>query len=296
MALILAERRGGEIVSVDSMKIYRGMDIGTAKAPLETRRRIRHYMIDVADPRERFSLAQYLQGAAEAEALIRGKGKKALHSGGTPLYVRGLLHGIFEGPSADWALRRELAERARREGVASLHDELKRLDPAAAERIHPNDVKRVTRAIEVARLTGEPISGRQVQVEQPPRPATVVVLRRAPEDLRRRIEGRVDRMLQSGLAEEVQALKSVLGPTAREAVGYKEMLDFLDGRCSLAEVRERICKRTWALARKQMTWFRGMRQAQWVDVAADEPPERTAERAHAVLSAAGFGSCAGTSD
>ena len=280
-AMRLAERLGGEIVSVDSMKIYRGMDIGTAKAPAEARRKVRHHMVDVAEPSETFSVAEYLAGAVEAERKICNRGRFAIFSGGTPLYIRGLLHGLFDGPAADWEIRRELLDRAEREGNESLHEELKRLDPEAAARIHPNDLKRVTRAIEVARITGEPISDRQTQLDSLARPARVAVLRREPDDLRHRIERRVDRMLEAGLVAEARALRDRLSRTAREGVGYKEILGYLDGEGSLSEARDRICARTWRMARKQMTWFRNLSPIRWFDVSSNDEADSVAERVEA---------------
>ena len=282
VALLLAERLDAEIISVDSVKVYIGLDIGSAKPSAEERHRIPHHLINVAPPHETFTLARYLDAAAKAEGEVRARGKRPIYSGGTPLYARGLLFGVFEGPPADRALRDALTSRADREGNASLHSELRTLDPEAAARIHPNDRKRVIRAIEVARLTGRPISEHQTQTQAAPRPARIVALRRGREDLRKRIEARVDRMLEAGLVEEVREMRDRLGPTASSAVGYKEVLEYLQGRCSLQEARERICLRTWRLSRKQMTWFRHLGRLRWVDVEPDEPAERVADRAQAL--------------
>ena len=280
VAICLAERLGGEIVSLDSMKVYRGMDIGTAKPTMEDRRRVRHHMIDIVDPSEPFSLAKYLGPANEAERSIEAQGKTALFSGGTGLYARGLLYGIFDGPSADRGIREELAGRVRVEGREVLHRELRRLDPAAAARIHPNDEKRLVRGIEVIRLTGRPLSALQTQHgrPEPARKAKVAALRRDAGDLRQRIDVRVQRMFDSGLVEEVRGLRERLGHTARAGVGYGEVLELLDGVRSLQETIEGVRRRTWRLARKQMTWIRSFQDTQWIDVGPDDAPRATADR------------------
>ena len=282
VALRLADRFCGEIVSVDSMKVYRGMDIGSAKPSAEARRRVRHHMIDVVDPVEEFSLARYLEGAARAKADIRARHRVPIFSGGAPLYARGLLYGLFDGPAADWELRRKLMARAARDGNEALHRELGALDPAAAARIHPNDLKRVARAIEVARVTGSPISGRQTQFSGPPQPSRVAALRRGRLDLRARIEARVDRMFEAGLVEETRSLAGRMGRTARMGVGYRETLEYLDGVRDLAATRKRICQRTWRLSRKQTTWLGNFDRVDWVDVAPDESADSVADRVEAL--------------
>jgi tRNA dimethylallyltransferase len=161
----IARRIGGEIVSVDSMKVYRRMDIGTAKPGSAVRGEIPHHCIDVAEPSESFSVAQFVDCADAAIADIRNRGRVPLAVGGTSLYIKALSEGLFEGPSADRQIRAELAERAEREGLAALHAELARVDPASAERIHPNDQRRIVRALEVHRITGTPISELQTQWE-----------------------------------------------------------------------------------------------------------------------------------
>src|SRR5688572_7431424 len=189
-AILLAGRLGAEIISVDSMKVYRGMDIGTAKPGREDLARAPHHLIDICDPSETYSAGRFVKDAAEARKGIESRGRRALFVGGTSLYYKAYRYGMFEGPPADLVLRDELIA----EGPAALHAELSRVDPAAAKRIHPNDTKRLVRAIEVFRKTGEPISARQSQFARPRMEAHVFILRRG--DLASRVEGRVRRMIE----------------------------------------------------------------------------------------------------
>jgi tRNA dimethylallyltransferase len=287
VAVSLAREVGAELISLDSMKVYRGLDIGTAKPSTEVLDAIRFHMIDVVDAAKSYSLAQYLRGAQAAVEEIESRGAQALFVGGTPLYLRGLLYGVFEGPSADWALRAELMRRAREEGAAVLHEELRGIDPVTAERLHPNDLVRIVRAIEVARVTGRPISEHQRQYPAP-RPAAVyrmAAIRRADDDERERINRRVDRMFERGLVEEVRALRErgELSPSAQKAIGYRETLMLLDGELSLAEAVEATKRSTWRMARKQRAWLKSFPDVHWLDVPPDEPPERTAQRVREFL-------------
>ena len=261
----LAERMGAEIVSMDSMALYRNMDIGTAKASPEERARVRHHLIDVLEPWESASVAWWLERAAECCRDIERRGKSVLFVGGTPLYLKALLLGLFEGPPADSQLRRRLAEEARRDGVQVLHARLAKVDPASAARLHVNDVRRVIRALEVWELTGRPISAWQTQWrEAGPRVETggsprVLWLDLPRPELYARIDVRVDQMLANGLVEEVKALSRLLKPLSREAsqaLGYKELLAYLNGHHSLEAAAERIRTRSRNYAKRQVTWFR----------------------------------------
>jgi len=284
---IAAEQLGAEILSVDSMKVYRRMDIGTAKPTPEDRARVRHHMIDVVEPSESFSVARYVAGADAAIAEICRRGRRVLAVGGTCLYVKGLSEGLFEGPGADPALRAQLRQRAEAEGSAALHAELAALDPVAAARIHPNDQRRIERALEVYRLTGRPISELQRQWDRSRRyDCRFFGLRREKTDQNRRINQRVGRMIEMGLVDEVRSLLAGpggLGPVARQAVGYAEIIEHLEGRLSLEEAVEAIKINTRRLAKSQRTWFRRWRDVTWLDVPADEPPETTARRLLALL-------------
>ncbi len=277
LGLALARRLGGQIVCVDSMKVYRRMDIGTAKPAPAVRAEVAHHCIDLVEPSESFSVARYLEHADRAIAQIAAAGEAVLAVGGTALYVKALAQGLFEGPGADPALRRQLRRRAAEEGLAALHAELARLDAAAAARIHPNDEKRIVRALEVHALTGEPISRlqRQWAAAAGRYDCVFIGLRRSREQIGRRINARVKRMIEQGLREEVAALLAEpagLSPQAAQAVGYAEMIRHLRGQCSLEEAVEQIKINTRQLAKHQRTWFRSFGDIHWIE--AGEQDER----------------------
>ena len=277
----LAALVGGQIVSVDSMKVYRRMDIGTAKPSPEARAAVVHHCIDLVDPSEGFSVAQYVSAADEAVSAVFAAGAVPLAVGGTSLYIKALSEGLFECPPPDADLRAALKDRVRREGAAALHAELARGDPAAAERIHPNDERRIVRALEVYLATGTPISEMQKQWDTGRRRYDCVFfgLRRQREDLHRRINARARRMIAAGLRDEVAGLlggPGGLSDQAACAVGYAEMIDHLRGGCTLDEAAENIKVHTRRLARKQRTWHRRWRDVQWIDLADDDTPAATA--------------------
>lgn len=279
----LARRVGGQIISVDSMKVYRRMDIGTAKPPPEVRAEIPHHCLDLVEPSEGFSVAQFVEHADGAIERIAAAGAVALAVGGTSLYIKALSEGLFDGPSADPELRSALRRRARREGLAALHAELAAVDPPAAERIHPNDERRIIRALEVFQTAGLPISKLQSQWDagRQRHDCAFIGLRRARDDQNRRVNARVKRMIDLGLRDEVAALLAEpagLSPQAAQAVGYAEMIEHIRGRCSPDEATERIKINTRRLARKQRTWHRRFRDVLWFDLAPDEPVEETVER------------------
>jgi len=283
VALELARRLGGEIVAVDSMKIYRRMDIGTAKPSLEDRREIVHHLIDIVEPSESYSLGRFVEDADRVIRDIHNRGRPVVAEGGSMMFVRGLVSGVFEGPSADHAFRRELRERAKREGTAGLHAELVRVDPAAAARIHLNDLRRIERALEVYRLAGVPISELQAQWAQScsKYDCRVASLRRSKEETSRRINARVQQMVGAGLIEEVRSLlgePAGIGDQAAQAVGYAEMIRHLQGELSLEDAVEQIKINTRRLAKSQRTWMRRMPGVRWVDVAEDETVEQIADR------------------
>jgi len=284
----VAERIGAEIVSVDSMKVYRRMDIGTAKPTREERARVPHHLIDVADPWESFSVARYVEAADAAIRDITARGRRVLVVGGTCLHIKALSEGLFEGPGADPQIRAEIRRRAGREGAAALHRELARIDPRAAQRIHPNDLRRIERALEVFRLAGRPISELQQQWDAPQRryDCRFIGLRREKADQNHRIHLRVQRMIDRGLVDEVRLLLSApggLSDVAAQAVGYAEIIAYLRGEDALEDAVERIKINTRRLAKSQRTWFRRWRDVAWVDVAAAEPVEQIAQRVLALL-------------
>jgi tRNA dimethylallyltransferase len=282
-ALELASRIGAEILSLDSMAVYRGMDVGTAKPSAEDRARAPHHLIDLVEPDENFSVADYL---AAAEAACRGivsRGRTPLFVGGTGLYLRSLLRGVFEGPAAAPDVRRRLEAEAEAHGPEALHARLKSVDPTAAARLHPNDVRRVVRALEVAELTGRPLSEQQ---EQPPlspaeRPRHVDWLSPPREWLYRRIDARVDAMMAAGLLDETRRLLARpggLGRTARQALGYRELIDHLEGRLPLAEAVDLIKLRTRQFAKRQHTWFRNLEECRATEITGGEAPAAIADR------------------
>ncbi len=274
LGVALAERLGAEIISMDSMALYRGMDIGTAKPDAEIRRRVRHHLIDVLEPWESANVAWWLGQAAACCREIEARGNRALFVGGTPLYLKALMFGLFEGPPADERIRLRLHEEAERLGRDALHARLAQVDPTAASRLPVNDVRRVIRALEVWELTGQPLSAWQTQWRQdketrkqgdketdpsavPQSPCLWLDLPR--EELYDRINARVLRMFEAGLVEEVRALRRQPRPLSREAaqaLGYKEVFAHLDGRATLEETVALVQTRTRQFAKRQVTWFR----------------------------------------
>ena len=281
-----ARRLGAQIVSVDSMKVYRRMDIGTAKPSPQTRAEIPHHCLDLVEPAESFSVARYVAAADEAVERIAAGGGLPLAVGGTSLYIKALSEGLFEAPAPDPEVRRALQRRAETESLAGLHAELARVDPAAAQRIHPNDRKRIVRALEVYQTIGTPITDLQKQwdSDRPRYDCVFIGLRRGKEEQSRRINLRAKRMVDAGLRDEVAALLAEPeppGPQAAQAVGYAEMIDHLRGRCSLEDALERIKINTRRLAKKQRTWHRRFPLVQWFDLLPDDDPAGVADRIRA---------------
>jgi tRNA dimethylallyltransferase len=327
VGVALAQRIGAEIVSLDSMALYRGMDIGTAKPTAVERGAVPHHLIDVLDPWQEYSVAQYVEAAGRCADDISGRGRQTLFVGGTPLYLKALLRGIFEGPPADWDFRRRMADEARRHGDDWLHRRLAEVDQAAAARLHPNDVRRILRALEVFEKTGRPISELQRQFEtgRPAAECRVFVLDWPRAELHARIDRRVESMFAAGLVDEVRRLcasgplslweradtsgplslwerarvradaanddpvtddesdssdrpqplplsgkresgEYCLSRTALQAVGYREVIEYLEGRRSLAETIELVQRHTRQLAKRQMTWFRSLTECRFLAV------------------------------
>lgn len=274
LCLAIASRtaRTAEIVTADSMQVYRRMDIGTAKPTPEERQGVAHHLIDLVDPTESFTLDQWLKRAETCIADIRARGSIPVVVGGTNLYVKALLEGLFEGPAADEALRAELAAM----DPALRRAELERTDPEAATRIHFNDLRRTVRALEVFRLTGKPISAHQRQWGggSATRPDALVVALEWPTDLiNRRINARVKQMAAEGLVEEVRALlaDNAFGPQSREALGYKQLIEALatdPSPSGIDRALERIKIETRRFAKNQRTWLKRFREINgsiWLD-------------------------------
>ena len=263
----LARELGAEIVSVDSMAVYRGLDVGTAKPTAEQRAAVTHHLLDLVGPGEPYSVARWLADAATAVADCRRRGRRILFVGGTPLYLRALRDGLAPLPGEDPQLRRRLAAEAAVHGPAHLHARLADVDPAAAGRIHPHDLKRIVRALEVAERSGRPLSAAFSPAPHPIFDTQLLVVDLPRATLRERIDRRVERMFAEGLVEETRdalAAPGGLGPTALQAAGYAEAADLLAGRIDRAEAIRRTQQRTRQLAKRQLTWLRSFRHAIWI--------------------------------
>jgi tRNA dimethylallyltransferase len=278
----LALRLGGEVLSMDSMALYRGMDVGTAKATRIERERVPHHLLDVVEPDADFSLAEYLSLAKTTMAEVEARGQVPVFVGGTPLYLKGLLRGVFDGPPAAPDLRRQLLEDATVHGPDSLHRRLALVDPAAAARLHANEIRRIIRALEVHALTGRPISSLQVQFSTASAAdARVFVIHWPRILLVERINRRVEEMFERGLVEETRSLKARpggLGRTASQAVGYQEVLAYLRGDVDLAGTIRAVQVRTRQVAKRQMTWFRSLAECRFVPMADPWDAAGTADR------------------
>ena len=261
-ALEKAANLGGEIISGDSMQIYRGMDIGTAKPSTEEMGNIPHHLIDVCDIEEPFSAAKFVTLAAAAIKDIHSRGKMPIIAGGTGLYIDTLISGTtLAATEDDPELRQRLFEEAELYGAEALHKKLADIDPKSAEAIHPNNVKRVVRALEIFYNTGitkTELDEKSRQTESIYAPHTVYITPKERDNIYTRIDKRVEVMFQTGLEAEVEALaKRGLRetPTASQAIGYKEFYPYFDGECTLDEVKEAICLNTRHYAKRQLTWF-----------------------------------------
>ena len=273
----VAQKIEGEIISADSMLFYRGMDIGTAKPSLEMRELVPHHFIDIIDPWESYSVGRYVD---DVEALISDadtKERKFLIVGGSPLYIKGLVDGIFNGPAADWDIRRELEELADEKGNQHVHDILQKIDPVKAVELHPNNLRRIIRAIEVYRITGKPVSVLQEEYKLARKSFQfkIICIAREREDIYRRINERVETMFDKGLVDEVRSLLDNprgLSKQAKQALGYKEVIQYLDGGLALDDAKEMVKQSTRRFAKRQMTWFRSFPDIQWLEADEHEGP------------------------
>lgn len=286
LAVALAQRLPCELISVDSALIYRGMDIGTAKPDAQLLAEFPHHLVDIRDPLESYSAAEFCADALQAMAQISAAGRIPLLVGGTMLYFKALLEGLAEMPAADAVLRAELEAWAAAEGYAALHEELRRVDPQSAQRIHPNDPQRLVRALEVYRLSGLTMSEhrlrQQARGSQGLLPYTVAQLAIAPAQrqiLHERIALRFELMLEQGLISEVEALRARgdlhLGLPSMRAVGYRQVWEYLDGNIERHSMVERGVAATRQLAKRQFTWLRGWQAPlHWLDSQAEDNVER----------------------
>ena len=275
-AIEFAQRFDMEIINADSMQVYRGMDIGSAKPSPAQRELVTHHLIDIKNPDEDFSAAQFRKEALNSIASLHRKGKQPLLVGGTGLYIRALTRGLFPAPPADQRLREELKEQEKNKGKWYLHRELTKIDPAAASRIHPNDTFRVIRALEVFHLTGKSISEQHQnhQFKESYFNVLKIGLTRDRKELYDRIERRVDLMITSGLAEEVKSLLTKgYPPTIKpfQSLGYKQVLGFLQGETDMDEAVQLIKRNTKRYAKRQITWFKKDAEIQWVTLPQQSP-------------------------
>lgn len=275
LSIQLAKAVGGEIVSADSMQVYRHMDIGSAKVTKEEMEGIPHYLIDVLDPQDDFNVATFQTLARQAIDEIYSHGNIPIITGGTGFYIQALLYDIdFKKNDEKNPIRKELEELAKKLGDKApgvLHEKLSRIDPEAARQIHANNIKRVIRAIEYFEQTGEKISEHNEEMHQKESPYNFLyyVLTRDRKTLYERIDKRVDIMIANGLVKEIEKLKAMgchKGQTSMQGLGYKEILDYLDGSCTLDEAVYILKRDTRHFAKRQLTWFRRERDVCWLDL------------------------------
>lgn len=270
ISLKLAERVQGEIVSCDSMQIYKGMDIGSAKADEEERARVKHHMLDIVTPFDSFSVSNYKLLAEKAIDEILSRGKVPIMVGGTGLYIDAVIKDLsFTEGGNDEAYRQELAARAEEKGKVFVHELLQAVDPVSAERIHPNNLKRVIRALEVYKVTGKPFSSfKDTNRLNPKYDIQYYYLNKNRESLYEGIDQRVEKMLSMGLIEEIRTLKSqglTIDFVSMKGIGYKEFFGYLEGEISLEEAINLVKMRSRNYAKRQLTWFRNHDIAQELD-------------------------------
>ncbi|WP_419189252.1 tRNA (adenosine(37)-N6)-dimethylallyltransferase MiaA [Stieleria marina] len=272
VAIELAQKIDGEILSLDSVAVYRGMDIGSAKPSPDDQLRVVHHLIDVVDPDEEYSVACYLQSAREIVRDLKQRGKRAIFVGGTPMFLKGVLRGFDPGPPADWDFRKAVEDDVKQHGAEALRQRLRQVDPVAAHRIGPNDVRRMTRALEVARWAGQPLTHRQSQFDRAraAKDCSVFAMKVPRAELHARINQRVETMFQSGIVDEVRGLLDryqSLSRTAAQGVGYRELIEYVRDGGDLDRIKEEIAAHTRQLARRQETWFRSFTEIRPIDAA-----------------------------
>ncbi|MBM4055190.1 MAG: tRNA (adenosine(37)-N6)-dimethylallyltransferase MiaA [Planctomycetes bacterium] len=282
IAVKIAEKTGAAIVSADSMLIYRGMDIGTEKPSREVRNKIPHYLIDIRDPWEEYSVGNYIKDFEDVTNNLYAQEKPFIVVGGTALYLKAIMEGLFNGPPANWEYRNHLKKVVREQGAGSLYAMLEAIDPKTANRLHTNDQRRIIRALEVFKQTGIAISSYQTQFgnKNPNYNCIIAAIAHDRKELYKRIETRVDSMFSRGLIDEVQTL--MLNPLglskqASQALGYKEVIDYLEGNYSLQEVIDAIKQGTRRFAKRQMTWFRSFSDVYWITADAFDDKDAFAE-------------------
>jgi len=268
IAFEVAKNIKGEIVSADSMQVYRGMDKATSKPPMEYRKQIPHHLIDIVEPSADYSAADFKDKAEAVITTIVLSGKTPVITGGTGLYIKSLLDGLFPGPKADWTLRGRLEEEARDFGIDKLYQRLQEVDPEVALKIKPNDLRRIIRALEVYETAKSPISRLRKNTKGISEKYDIRIfginMERA--DLYKRIDQRVDKMFENGLVEEAKKLiNEKLSRSASQAIGYKEIFGYLKGEYDLEEARRVLKRDTRHFAKRQMTWFGKDKRIQWIE-------------------------------
>jgi len=269
IAIKIAEKIDAEIISADSMLVYRGMDIGTEKPSLAIRNKIPHHLIDIVDPWDEYSVGRYVKGFEAIANNLYQRGKPFIVVGGTALYLKAIMDGLFEGPDADWEYRDYLKSIAMERGPNALYKMLTDIDPETAGKLHFNDQKRVIRALEVIKKAGRGISSFQTQFghKNPKYNCTIAAIEYDRNTLYNRIETRADRMLARGFIDEVRTLLNDplgLSKQASQALGYKEIIDFFNEKYTLSEATDIIKRRTRRFAKRQMTWFRSFSNIHWI--------------------------------
>lgn len=283
LGLKISNNTGMEIISADSMLVYRGMDIGTEKPSPDVRNKIPHHLIDIVDPWEEYSVGQYVKDFEAVTQSLRQQGKQFIVVGGTALYLKAIMDGLFEGPPADWEYRNSLKTIAGEKGPHYLHALLSEIDPETAGKLHFNDQKRIIRALEVFKTTKQRISSFQTQFghKNPKYDCNLVAIEYERDALYKRIETRVDRMFARGLLDEVRGLVSNplgLSRQASQALGYKEIMDFFNGKYTFSEVTHEIKQRTRRFAKRQMTWFRSFSNIHWIHAGTENDTTNLSEQ------------------
>jgi tRNA dimethylallyltransferase len=282
LGLKLAQALDTEVLSLDSMAVFRGMDIGTAKPDSQARALVQHQLLDLVEPTEEFSSSRYVAEAHAHAHRLRAEGKPILFVGGTPLYLKALLRGFFHGPPPDWEFRKQVEEETQSAGIAALRERLMQVDPLTATKLHPHDQRRMIRALEVYKQTGRPISHFQSQFEEgrPPDRCRVFVLGWDRPALHARIDERVEQMIRLGLIDEVRSLLDQfgnMGATASQAVGYREVIEHLQNQTAQAHCVDQIKFASHQFARRQEIWFRGLSECQRIEMKAFTSADEAAE-------------------
>lgn len=268
VAIELAKRFRGEIISADSRQIYKEMDIGTGKSSSSVRQRVPHHLIDLVSPEYIFNVADFKTRAEAIIKKLQGEDKLPILVGGSGLYIKAVVDGLFVGPGADWKLREKLKEKEKREGRGTLHQELERVDPTTASRLHPHDQRRIIRALEVYHLSDRPISSYQTQFPSTLVNTVMIGLERERESLFRLINDRVDQMVREGLIEEVESLLNKgysEDLPSLQGLGYQQIIGYLKGEYPEEEAISLIKRDTRRFAKRQISWFKRDKRILWID-------------------------------